>query len=393
MPTKNDNILNALSSFCQNNYQMDFKDSLNERFIYDKNGNEITNDNYQKKLNDNTFITVKNNKALPIYYNSNTNDFEFEKKKDLNQFSDKDSLKWYKLIIAFMYLLFKAIKNLINTIISLVNPNLKKSCEKALKNKFKFDKKREREKLLDERLKNLELSNESELEVSSNPNLDLKEELNNESIIEEINQNEASSLNNDLDNSNLSHNKEVLDSLFNEEDLEADFSKPITAKNAQELIDEMKKSLNEREKEINNIAKDINNLNNNQSEREKELQNIKSNLKKVDLKIIEDQIKRVELNKSIANLTNKEINELKKLEEKDDLLIDKHDSNELDFSKNIVQRLDIPDTSIKLENSKFDNPSRTPIIIEELKNDIAIPNEKVDNLEHVVKKELEANIK
>lgn len=127
---------NHFENYTKSTYGMSLDEALNNHLLFDEKGNKLQVEKYDKKK---PIIAIKDNKANVLYLNDKD---EFEEKKEIDASSDKEPLKWYKVIIAMLYAMFKLIKELI----AIINPNsLKNACEKALKNNFQFNKNQLRE--------------------------------------------------------------------------------------------------------------------------------------------------------------------------------------------------------------------------------------------------------
>lgn len=328
-----------LEDYTKNTYNMSLDDALKNHLLFNEKGNELDLFSHNEKSKK-PIIAIDGNKTKILYLNKNGDFEEKEKKKEVS-FSDREALKWYKLVVAAIYGIFHFIKKMVSSFVSFVSPSsLRNSCSKALRNNFTYNKHKER------------LEEEMQLRTNLDKNIDKSSQ--------------KDSLNEDLTKDSNEKKLEELNKI-NKEQLERE----------QELLD-IKRNLKSVEKKTDS---------------EQELLDIKDRLNKVDMSIVEEKIRLARI-KGYEN--DKTYNKLKKAnssitDQFDDLDLiiykgikdSKNYFNKAKAEKNGDNR---KNDSVKINN---DNPNRKPIEVEELKPVINPIDKIFDNLD----KDLEIGLK
>lgn len=152
------NLLDAIDDYAKKNYQASFAKLESSNIFYDSKGRPLTTNNLNNHKSDKLFIAVNDDgKASPVYLDEKKLDSES------SSYNDRQPLKWYKLIIAAIYAIFKAIKGLINIISSGLQ---KRSLNKALNKAQATNLSAKNSKIREEKIK---------LEVDKQKSLDSKD--------------------------------------------------------------------------------------------------------------------------------------------------------------------------------------------------------------------------
>lgn len=312
MAKENKDLLQALNNYANRNYQKNFTDIKNDNLFYDKKGNVLRENNLDKHQNDKMFIAIKDDEAIPVYL-----DNEPKTSKADSSYNDREPLKWYKLIIAAFYAIFKAIKELIGVAFKLVQKrNLNNALKKAKTTNFKAKKEKEREEVIS---KKQEVIEKKSLESE-------KDDLKKESL------------------------KEI---------------------NKTQEIKEINKAQIEREKELNQIRKNLKSFDRDAHNKETELKKIKDNLIKIDMAAVEERVR-------LARLKGIEPqNKYQKAVNKSSHLFERMDMIDL-ILHNKGYKDDVPTKPKEEKKTLKSNPYRRAIEVEELKNEVS-PIERIFN--------------
>ncbi len=212
MPKDNNNFKKALEQFCLDNYKTSLDDAIHEKKIFTKSGDLLTKNKIDKASKDKKIIAYVNGEPKFIDYNEKTNKLEEnEKKKNkgIQEMPDKEPLKWYKLLITAIYLLFKLIKKAITAVVTAISSaREKKVMEKVIRENSKYDRSKS---LANQRVNNKELDNnllkddliiDNNLLKDSNLNLENENNINNDLNDDKI-------LDNNILNENFIDNKDT----------------------------------------------------------------------------------------------------------------------------------------------------------------------------------------
>jgi len=375
----------CLSEFAVTAHHTSLEDLLNKNYILTSQGNRLSSQMKEdilnnKKINSNSLIVIDaSKKPRKIYYDKKNGVISDKPIEDELAFQDKQAFKWYKLIVAAFYFLAK----LVQAIISLVKYPLKlneKAClDRALKNAFRVDQKKNEKIGGKEKAKEINKQKENKKE-------EVKENKKSEEKVDEKNIDKESEIlknqENDLkeleeDNEDLNKKDDNLDKENREDNIDNDIDtnsqKDDDVSSENEEI-ELNNGINVNKKDdpILNLENEIligeeNDIN----LKEKNSKNPRQRLDKepeqkneLDNKLIKEDQKELPLNLG---------------EKYNSLNEDQKEFVDKEIKTNNIKDIQVINNDVILKVSNNDNPNKEQLLIGALKNDINLEDIKNDN--------------
>ena len=375
----------CLSEFAVTAHHTSLEDLLNKNYILTSHGNRLSSQMKEdilnnKKINSNSLIVIDaNKKPRKIYYDKKNGVISDKPIEDELAFQDKQAFKWYKLIIAAFYFLAKLIKAIISLAKFPLKLNEKACLDRALKNAFKVDQKKNEKIEGKEKAKDINKQKEiKKEEVKENNKIEEKVDEKNidkepQNLENQENKDKELEDNKDLNkiDDNLEKEENLEDNIDNEIDTNSQKDDDVSSEN-EEIESKNDVYVNKTNDPILNLENEIligeeNELNLKEKNSKKSFQRLDKEPeldKELDNRLIVEDKKEISLN----------------LEEKYNSLNEEQKqfvNNEI--KTNDIKDIQVIDNDVILKVSNNDNPNKEQLLIGALKDNINLDDIKNDN--------------